>query len=129
MLARLRLLLAMSLLCLGTWFAAQALEGYLPSTTLATQSAPSKGLSASPDAQQFISFLTRERFVAETDPTQPQVKSPRNSNAKPQTKSQTKSQPEAKTPQGTGNAKPAALEKRRAGRTAQLPWPLNLFGE
>jgi hypothetical protein len=30
MLGRLRLLLAMSLLCLGTWFAAQALEGYLP---------------------------------------------------------------------------------------------------
>jgi len=43
MLGRLRLLLAMSLLCLGTWFAAQALEGYLPAgAAIATKSgAPS----------------------------------------------------------------------------------------
>jgi hypothetical protein len=32
MLARLRLLLAMSLLCLGAWFAALALDGYWPAT-------------------------------------------------------------------------------------------------
>jgi hypothetical protein len=128
MLARLRLLFAMSLLFLGTWFAALALEGYLPpATTLGTQAgAPSSGLSASPDAQQFISFLTRERFVVEAaPPTKPQAKSHLNSHAKPQTKSEL----EAKSPQGASTAKPSAAEKRRSASAAQLPWPLNLFGE
>ena len=147
MLARLRLLLAMALLCLGTWFAALALEGYVPGATLDSRSgASSNGLSASPDAQQFISFLTRERFVVEAAPTtKPPVKSPQNSRAKSQAtsqapsqvpsqapsqaKPQAKSQLEAKSPQGTGDAKPVALEKRRAASTAQLPWPLSLFGE
>ena len=147
MLARLRLLLAMALLCLGTWFAALALEGYVPGATLGSQSgASSNGLSASPDAQQFISFLTRERFVVEAAPTtKPQVKSPQNSRAKSQATSpatsqatsqamsqamsQAKPQLEAKSPHGTGDAKPVALEKRRAASTAQLPWPLSLFGE
>ena len=143
MLARLRLLLAMALLCLGTWFAALALEGYVPGATLGSQSgASSNGLSASPDAQQFISFLTRERFVVEAAPTtKPQVKSPQNSRAKSQATSQAtspatsqamsqaKPQLEAKSPHGTGDAKPVALEKRRATSTAQLPWPLSLFGE
>ena len=127
MLARLRLLLAMSLLCLGTWFAAQALEGYLPAgAAIATQSgAPSRGLSASPDAQQFISFLTRERLVSEAKTTKPQVKSQLNSQPKPPIKSQL----EAKSPPDADNARPAAVEKRRPASTAQLPWPLNLFGE
>ena len=147
MLARLRLLLAMALLCLGTWFAALALEGYVPGATLDSRSgASSNGLSASPDAQQFISFLTRERFVVEAAPTtKPQVKSPQNSRAKSQATSpatsqatsqamsqamsQAKPQLEAKSPHGTGDAKPVALEKRRATSTAQLPWPLSLFGE
>ena len=139
MLARLRLLLAMALLCLGTWFAALALEGYVPGATLDSRSgASSNGLSASPDAQQFISFLTRERFVVEAAPTtKPQVKSPQNSRAKSQATSQATSQAmsqakpqlEAKSPHGTGDAKPVALEKRRAASTAQLPWPLSLFGE
>jgi hypothetical protein len=117
MLARLRLLLAMSLLCLGTWFATLAIDGYLPAgaTKRTEPSAPPPGLSASPDAQQFISFLTRERFVVEAAPgTKPQVKSQLNSQSKP---------PSA------GNAKPAAVEKRRPASTAQLPWPLSLFGE
>jgi hypothetical protein len=128
MLARLRLLLAMSLLFLGTWFAALALEGYLPpAAPLRAQSdGPSPGLSASPDAQQFISFLTRERFVVEAaPPTKPQAKSQLNSHAKPQTKSEL----EAKSPQGASTAKPSAAEKRRSASAAQLPWPLNLFGE
>jgi hypothetical protein len=128
MLARLRLLFAMSLLFLGTWFAALALEDYLPpAATLRTQSgAPSPGLSASPDAQQFISFLTRERFVVEaTPPMKPQAKSPLNAHAKPPTKSEL----EAKSPPGTGNAKPSAAEKRRSASAGQLPWPLSLFGE
>jgi hypothetical protein len=123
MLARLRLLLAMSLLCLGTWFATLAIDGYLPAgaTKRTEPSAPSPGLSASPDAQQFISFLTRERFVVEAAPgTKPQVKS--------QLNSQVKSQLESKPP-SAGNAKPAAVEKRRPASTAQLPWPLSLFGE
>jgi hypothetical protein len=127
MLARLRLLLAMSLLCLGTWFATLAIDGYLPAdaTKRTEPSAPSPGLSASPDAQQFISFLTRERFVVEAAPgTKPQVKSQLNS----QVKSQVKSQLESKPP-SAGNAKPPAVEKRRTASTAQLPWPLSLFGE
>ena len=151
MLARLRLLLAMALLCLGTWFAALAMEDYVPGATPGSQSgASSKGRPVSPDGQQFISFLTRERFVVEAAPTtKPPVKSPQNSRAKSQAtsqvpsqapsqvpsqalsqvKPQAKSQLEAKSPQGTGDAKPVALEKRRAASTAQLPWPLSLFGE
>ncbi|HUC46959.1 MAG TPA: hypothetical protein VMR94_10435, partial [Hyphomicrobiaceae bacterium] len=85
---------------------------------------------------------TRERFVVEAAPTtKPQVKSPQNSRAKSQATSQAtspatsqamsqaKPQLEAKSPHGTGDAKPVALEKRRATSTAQLPWPLSLFGE
>lgn len=104
MLARLRLLFAMSLLCLGAWFAALALEGYLPAGAKGTHTASSARRSASSDAQQFMSSLTRE----------PQVKSQLNSRAKPQL--------EAKSPQVAGK-----VEKRRAASTAQLPWPLNLF--
>jgi len=128
MLARLRLLLAMSLLCLGAWFAALALEGHMPAgATMDTRSGvPSGGLSASPDARQFISFLTRERFVVEAAPaTKPQAKSPLNSRAKPRTKPQL----EGKSPQGAGNARPAAVAKRRTANTAQLPWPLSLFSD
>jgi hypothetical protein len=95
MLARLRVLLAMSLLCLGTWFAALALEGYLPARATMVEAAPKS-----------------------------QVKSQPNAHAKPQTKSPL----EAKSPQ-VAYAKPAAVEKRRPASTAQLPWPLSLFGE
>jgi len=59
MVARLRLLLAMSLLCLGTWFASLALEGYLPAGVV--EAAPT---------------------------TKSHVKSQLNAHAKPQTKSQ-----------------------------------------
>jgi hypothetical protein len=124
MLARLRLLLAMSLLCLGTWFAALALEGYWPAgATINTPSgAPSRGLSAAPNAQPFNSFLMRERIAVEAATA---TKSQPNSHALPQTKSP----PEAKSPQAAGTAKPAAVEKRRPVSTAQLPWPMNLFGD
>jgi hypothetical protein len=137
MLARLRLLLAMTLLCLGTWFAAQALEGYLPAgpTTGPQSGAPSPGLAASPDAQQFISFVTRERLVVE-GPTTRQAKSPTNSANSPaklpansQAKAPANSQLEATSPQGVGSAKPAAIEKRRPASTAQLPWPLSLLSD
>ena len=104
MLARLRLLLAMSLLCLGTWFASLALEGYLPAGA---------------------TIVTRESLGVEAAPTtKSQVRSQPNAHANPQTKSQL----EAKSPQ-VANAKPAAVEKRRPASTAQLPWPLSLFGE
>src|SRR5262249_53481103 len=117
MLARLRLLLAMSLLCLGAWFAALALEGYLPAASAAMGPRASPGQSASRDAQQFISVSSRERFVVEGAPTtKPQVKSQLNSHTKPQ--------PETKSPEGASK-----LEKRRPASTAQLPWPLNLFSD
>src|SRR5262245_37695413 len=78
MLARLRMLFAMSLLCLGTWCATRAVEGHWPTgaTMRIDHGAPSPGLSAAPDTQQFISFLTRERFVVEPAPaTKPRLKS------------------------------------------------------
>jgi hypothetical protein len=126
MLARLRLLLAMSLLCLGTWCATLAVDGSWPTgaTLRINPSSPAPGLSASPDTQQFISFLTRERFVVEPAPaTKPRLKSQLNSQAKPQVTSELDSQLDAKPPKGA--AKAAGLEKRRPA--PQLPWPLSLF--
>ena len=111
MLARLRLLLAMFLLCLGTWFAALAVDGHLPpgGTARTEPSTISPGMSASPDAQQFISFLTRERFVVEAAPAAAPVK--------------------PKTPRSAVKAQPAGTEKRRPTAGAQWPWPLSLLGE
>ena len=116
MLARLRLLLAMFLLCLGTWFAALAVEGYLPpGRTASTEPGTlSPGMSASPDAQQFISFLTRERFVTEAAPTE--AASLAGAPVKP------------KAPRSALKPKPAGAEKRRPAG-AQWPWPLSLLGE
>jgi hypothetical protein len=110
MMVRLRLLLAMFLLCLGTWVATLAIGGQRQAgmATRAGSSVPSTGSSASPDAQQFISFLTRERFVADDGAvTTAPVKSKA---AKPAVR-----------------AKPAAVEKRRQQADAQLPWPLSLL--
>jgi hypothetical protein len=111
MLARLRLLLAMSLLLLGTWFAALAIAAYLPSgRTVGTEaSAPSPASSAAVDAQQFISLLTRERFVVDAPPTgQVPVK--------------------ARPPSTAVKAK-LAVEKHRPPAGARWPWPLNLLAE
>ena len=67
MMARLRLLFAMLLLCLGTWVATLAVGGHDGPglAPRAGQSVSARGSSTSPDAQQFISFLTRERFVVD----------------------------------------------------------------
>ena len=130
MLARLRLLLAMSLLCLGTWCATRGVDGYWPTGTAMRMDpgTSSPGVSASPDTQQFISFLTRERFVVEPAPaTKPRLKSQLNSQAKPQVKSELGSQLDANPPKGAGNAKAAGLERRRPA--AQLPWPLSVFAD
>jgi len=110
MMARLRLLLAMFLLCLGTWVATLAIGGQRESgrATRAGTSVPSAAASASPDAQQFISFLTRERFVADDA-------------------AGTTAPAKSKAAKPVGRAKPAAVEKRRQQADAQLPWPLNLL--
>jgi len=110
MMARLRLLLAMFLLCLGAWVATLAISGHDEAgmARRAGPSAPSAGSSASSDAQQFISFLTRERFVADdAAATTAPVKS--------------------KAPKPAVRTKPAGVEKRRQQADAQLPWPLNLL--
>jgi hypothetical protein len=110
MMARLRLLLAMFLLCLGAWVATLAVGSHDEPgmATRAGQSVPSAGSSAAPDAQQFISFLTRERFVADD--------------------AAVKTAPiKSKAPKPAVRAKPAAVEKRRQQADAQLPWPLSLL--
>ena len=102
--ARLRLLFAMFLLCLGTWFATLATGGpNAPGTAI--NPGPSM---ASADERQFISFLTRERFVSDdtrlgTAPAK------------------------AKASQPATKAKAIAVEKRRQQANAQWPWPLSLF--
>ena len=126
MLARLRMLFAMSLLCLGTWCATRAVDGYWPTgaTMRIEPSSPSPGLSAAPDTQQFISFLTRERFVVEpASATKPRLKSQLNSQAKPQVKSELDPELDAKPSKGASSAKAV----RRP--TAQLPWPLSVFAD
>lgn len=110
MMARLRLLFAMLLLCLGTWIATLAVggrdgPGLAPR---AGQSVSARGSSTSPDAQQFISFLTRERFVVDDAAA-------------------TTAPLKSKAPKTAGTARSAAAEKRRQQADAQLPWPLSLL--
>jgi hypothetical protein len=99
--ARLRLLFAMFLLCLGTWVATLAIGG--PHAPRAANGPKSGVASASADERQFISFLTRQRFVSDDAPVK------------------------AKAPQLAARAKAAAVEKRRQQASAQWPWPLSLF--
>ncbi len=108
--ARLRLLLALFLMAVGTWFGALAISGYYePPMMMHTEPtvAPA-GLSASADASQFISLLSRERFVAVETPV---AAAP----AKPKT-----TKPAAQT-------KPPVANKRPQQATTQWPWPLSLF--
>ena len=110
--ARLRLLFALLLMNLGTWFAALAISGYYEPGVMMRSEPPAAsvgGLSTAPDASQFISLLTRERFVAVEAPVAAQPTKP-----KP-----------AKT---AARTKPPAVEKRPQQAAAQLPWPLSLLG-
>ena len=68
--ARLRLLFALFLMSLGTWFGALAISGYYePRMVMPAEPAVAPvGLSASADTSQFISLLSRERFVAVETP-------------------------------------------------------------
>src|SRR3954449_12197280 len=68
--ARLRLLFALSLLSLGTWWGALAISGYYePGRTIRTGSTPaSVDPAASPSESQFIGLLSKERFVAAEAP-------------------------------------------------------------
>src|ERR1700674_876715 len=107
--ARLRLLFALFLMSLGTWFGALAISGYYePHMMMRTEpvAAPA-GLLASADTAQFISLLTRERFVA--------VESPR-----------TPAPAEPKAAKPVGKTKSAAVDKRlQQPKSARWPWPLN----
>src|SRR5947207_5529895 len=64
--ARLRLLFALFLMSLGTWWGALAISGYyeLRMIMRTEPTAVSVGLSASPNESQFIGLLSKERFVA-----------------------------------------------------------------
>ena len=109
--ARLRLLFALFLMNLGTWIGALAISGYYEpgAMTHIEPTAAPIGLSASADDAQFISLLSRERFVvveapAAIAPTKPKA-------AKP-----------------TVKTKPPATDKRPQQAANQLPWPLSLLG-
>jgi hypothetical protein len=108
--ARLRLLFALFLIGLGTWFGALAISGYYePHMMRAEPTAAPFGLSASADASQFINLVSRERFVAVEDPV-----------------ATTSTKPKA--PKAVVKTKPPAVEKRpKQAAASQLPWPLNLF--
>jgi hypothetical protein len=110
--ARLRLLFALLLMNLGTWFAALAISGYYePGVRMHSEPAAAPiGPSTSTDASQFISLLTRERFVAVETPVAAQPAKP-----KP-------------TKTAAAKTKPPAVEKRPRQAAAQLPWPLSLLG-
>jgi hypothetical protein len=108
--ARLRLLFALFLMSLGTWWGALAISGYyeprMPMRTAPT--AASLGRSAFPNESQFIGLLSRERFVV--------VEAPAATPAKP------------KPVRVAAKTKPPAVDKRPQQAAAQLPWPLSLFG-
>lgn len=108
--ARLRLLFALLLMNLGTWFGALAISGYYEPHTMMSgaPTAPPAGLSASVDAAQFISLLTRERFVAVETPA-----------------AATPTKPKAAKP--AAKTKSAVADKRPQQTATQLPWPLSLF--
>jgi hypothetical protein len=108
--ARLRLLFALFLMSLGTWFGALAISGYYePAMLMRTEPAAAPfGLSASADASQFISLLSRERFVAAEAPVTATLAKPKA--AKPAAK-----------------AKPTIVDKRPQQAAAKWPWPLSLF--
>jgi hypothetical protein len=109
--ARLRLLFALFLINLGTWFGALAISGYYePGVTMHTKpTAAPVGLSASEEMTQFVSLLTRERFVAVETPVGATPTKP-------------------KTPKAAAKTKAPAIEKRPQQTASQLPWPLSLFG-
>jgi len=110
MVARLRLLLALFLMGLGTWFGALAISGYYgPQTMLSAESGKSPP-SPPPSANkaQFISPLSRSRFVAAEPP-------PPAPPAKP------------KLAKAAAKTKPPATDRRPQQASAQLPWPLSLF--
>ena len=104
--ARLRLLFAMFLLCLGAWCATLAIGG--PSAPGAAIGTRAGVASASADERQFISFLTRERFVI--DDTRLGA-----------------ARAKSKAPQPAAKAKAIAVEKRRQQASAPWPWPLSLL--
>ena len=107
--ARLRLLFALLLMNLGTWFGALAISGYYEPHTMmnSVPTAAPAGLSASVDTAQFISLLTRERFVA--------VETPMAAPTKP------------KAAKAAVKTKTTVAEKRPQQTATQLPWPLSLF--
>ena len=108
--ARLRLVFALSLMSLGTWWGALAISGYYePGVSMRIgPTAASVGLSAAPTESQFIALLSKERFVAAETPA-------------PVTPAK------AKPLAGTAKTKPPAAERRSQKTAAQLPWPLSLL--
>ena len=108
--ARLRLLFALFLINSGAWFGAFAFSCYYEPNVM-TRIEPAAvpgGLSASAGESQFISLLSRERFVivdapVVTTPTKP------------------------KAPKAAAMPKPGAIERRPQQAASQLPWPLSLF--
>jgi hypothetical protein len=107
--ARLRLLFALLLMGLGTWFGALALSGYYePRVMQALPDAAATGPSEAADASRLASLASRQRFVAveahaPAPPAKPKMTKPA---AKP---------------------KPPAATRRPQQAAAQLPWPLNLL--
>lgn len=108
--ARLRLLFALFLMGVGTWYGAFAISGYYePHMAMPAEPATaSVGPSAPPDASRFISPVSRERFVAVQAPAAAAPAKPKA--AKPVVK-----------------AKPPVVDKHPQRAAAQLPWPLSLL--
>jgi hypothetical protein len=113
MMARLRLLFALFVMAVGTWFGALAISGYYEPHMMmhAEPAIAPAGLSASADTAQFISLVSRDRFVAVEAPV-----------------AAVEAKPKA-VPKPIAKAKPPATDKRpQQQAAARLPWPLSLFG-
>jgi hypothetical protein len=115
--ARLRLLLALLLIGVGTTFGALAISGYYEPHMRHGQALTNAAIPAQPgDKPQLNLWLPKHDFAAD-------VGKPA---AKPQAKPKAVVKTDAAKPKSTAQAVTAAKDKRPQAAAAQWPW--NLFG-
>jgi hypothetical protein len=115
--ARLRLLLALLLIGVGTTFGALAISGYYEPHMRHGQAMTAPAIPAQPaDKPRLSLWLPKHGFAAE-------VAKPA---AKPQAKPKPAARADAAKPKAAAAAATAARDKRP--QAAAAPWPWNLFG-
>jgi hypothetical protein len=115
--AKLRLLLALLLMAVGTTFGALAISGYYEPHMRHGQVMAGPATPAQPgDKPQLSLWLPKHGFAAEDDKR----------GAKSQAKPKTSAKAAAAKPKSTAQAVPTPKDKRP--QAAAAPWPWNLLG-